>query len=86
MTENANQDITLHMQLSSGGSAQVDFESGREDATISQDGYVHMTHVYENPGEHTINIYLLHGAYYLGVNDSTPAIDPINTVHKVDFA
>lgn len=86
MTENANQDVTLNMQLSSSGTAQVDFESGREDATVSQDGYVHMTHIYENPGEHVINIYLLHGAYYLGVNDSTPTIDPISTVHKVEFA
>ena len=86
VTDNPNQDITLHMQLSLGGSAQVDFGDGRETAIVSSDGYVHMSHVYAEAGEHVIYVYLLSGYYYLGVNDVTPAIDPISSVRRIEFA
>lgn len=74
------------MQLSLGGSAQVDFGDGREDVTVSTDGYVHMSHVYAESGEHIIYVYLMSGYYYLGVNDATPAIDPISSVRRIEFA
>lgn len=71
------------------GSAQVDFGdgSGRQNIEIDPtDGYAHSTHTYEIAGDYEILVYLISGQYYLGKNDSTPAISPITLLRNIEFA
>ena len=79
----------INMELI-GANAEVDVDfndgDGKEDAVKSDDGYVHATHIYADPGEHTISIYLMKGRYRLGINDTMLAVAPIECLTKVAFA
>lgn len=89
VTESENQGVTIAMELSLNGSAQVDFGDGssREEVVIDPtDGYAYAKHTYATAGSYSVLIYLMKGQYYLGKNDSVPAISPISILRNIEFA